>query len=81
MQIQVRLLGADTLHHPVQSMTPSSATSASSHSLLIQRLAKQDLRDHTTFLNYVHPSACKGTQNSPSVSAAEDNITEQLSTI
>lgn len=73
MQIQVRLLGDNSVHHPVPYMSKPSANGGTTHSFLSHHLAKQDIPDHATFLNYFLPSACFGTQTSPSVPGVEDN--------
>jgi hypothetical protein len=55
-------------------MTPPSAKDAAAHYFLTQDPGKQDITNNATFLNYVLPSACYGTQTSPSVPVVVDNI-------
>ena len=74
-QIKFRLLSANTVHHTVQAMTPSSATDAATHSLLSHRLEKDVISDHATFLNYVLLTRCKvrPAQTSLPVPAVDDS--------
>ena len=73
--MKVRLLSANTVHHTVKAMTLSNATDTAAHSLLSQRLEKDVISDHATFLNYVLLTRCKvrPAQTSLPVPAVDDS--------